>query len=164
VLFYSRFAFSSSVLGYFLAYFGISVILTQVFLVPRIITLADDAVVLRDGLLSVFVGLLILYFAPSWHWLILGTPILALGTALSYTMITSLLSFRSESTDQGEVLGINTSVQSLGFALPGLFSGLIAAYLSAGAPIALAGTFVLFAAAIVFFSKELKPRKDTILK
>jgi DHA1 family tetracycline resistance protein-like MFS transporter len=79
---------------------------------------------------------------------------IALGVALSYTMITSLLSMRTDANRQGEVLGINTSVQSLAFALPGIFSGLIASKISADAPILIAAVFIFLAALFVFSSKQ----------
>jgi DHA1 family tetracycline resistance protein-like MFS transporter len=157
VLMYGRFGLSESYLSYFLGYFGLSVIVAQGGLITRLLRIAPEEVVLRDSLLGIFVGLWILYFASSWPWLLLATPIIAMCVAFCYTMIASLLSLRTVSGRQGEILGINTSVQALGFAIPGIFSGLLAARLSADATIAAAGVCILCAAVFVFISPELKP-------
>ncbi|MBA3788834.1 hypothetical protein H0X32_00345 [Patescibacteria group bacterium] len=98
--------------------------------------------------------------APQWGWLLIATPIIALGVALSYTMITSLLSSSTGNDTQGEVLGINASVQSLASALPGIISGAIASFLSPDVLILLGAGFALFASVSIFLTKTLRLRSQ----
>jgi predicted MFS family arabinose efflux permease len=156
VLIYNRFNLSETALSYFLAYFGFWIIITQIVLVSPVSRLIGQTRALRLGIMVMFGGLLGLYFAQTWIWLLLTTPIIAVGVALSYTTIVSLLSILTSNEKQGEILGINASVQSLAFALPGSISGIIAAKLAVSAPIILAVITALFAVYITFKAKSFR--------
>ena len=149
-----RFSLSQTSLSYFLGYFGFWIIVTQLGLIRLLLHIAREEIILRDSLLGIAVGLLMLYFVPSLPWLLLITPVLSLSVSLSYTMITSLLSDRSPAEKQGEMLGINTSVQSLAQTIPALFSGFVAASLSVSAPIIFGVIFAAGAGIYVFTSKK----------
>jgi DHA1 family tetracycline resistance protein-like MFS transporter len=156
VLIYDRFSLSESSLSYFLAYFGFWIIITQILLVARLSRSLGKVKTLQLGLTCIFTGLLVLYLAPIWIWMLLAAPLIAFGVALSYTTITSLLSIETSKEKQGEVLGINASVQSLAFALPGTISGLIATQLTISAPIILAGIIVLCGIYVTIKSKSFR--------
>lgn len=154
-LIYDRFSVSESSLSYFLAYFGFWIILTQILFVSRLSRSLGKIGTLRIGLIAMCSGLLVLYVAPVWIWMLIAAPLIAFGVALAYTTITSLLSIKTHKEKQGEILGMNASIQSLAFALPGTVSGLIATKLTVSAPIVLAGIIVVSGIWITFKSKSL---------
>ncbi len=160
VLIYDRFSLSESSLSYFLAYFGFCIIIVQICFVARLSNSLRQIKTLQLGLASMFTGLLVLYVASVWVWMLLAAPLIAFGVGLSYTTITSLLSIMTSKDKQGEILGINASVQSLAFALPGTISGLIATKLSISAPIILAGIIILCSIYVTLKSKSIGSLSD----
>ncbi len=84
---------------------------------------------------------------PNVTWLIYGiAPFLALGIGLTQPNITTITSSLADEKSQGEILGINQSVNSLAMVIPPVISGLlVAAYVYLPLMIASAAALVSWA-------------------
>jgi MFS family permease len=72
------------------------------------------------------------------------TPFFAMAIGLSQANLISSISKRADSHVQGEVLGINASVQALAQSIPPILSGYIAASISPTTPLVIAGVVTIF--------------------
>ena len=152
-----RFHFTQGNIGDFFAYIGLWVAFTQAFLTGRVAKRFPAYKIIRWGILASGIATF-LYFLPQYWWqLLFIVPIFAIGNGLMQANITSLISRSAGPEIQGEVLGINSSVQALAMSIPPILSGFIAAKLSPEAPIFVGGTIVLLTA--MFFWILYKPHK-----
>ncbi|MEQ1561677.1 MAG: MFS transporter, partial [Nitrospira sp.] len=94
------------------------------------------------------------YLLPSagW-WLFVITPFFAIPNGLQMANFSALLSQRTPPTERGETIGISSSFNSLGQALPPLFAGLLAVAFAPSAPILIASLFIL-GAGVLFWKTE----------
>jgi MFS family permease len=77
-------------------------------------------------------------------WLYAILPLVSLGQGFSSPNLLSLVSNRADPSVQGEILGINQSVNSFAQLLPPLIGGVVVAW-DLRAPMIAAGIFVLLA-------------------
>ncbi len=144
-----RFGFDEGDIGGYFAYVGICIVLAQAVLVRFANKRWSDAQILRVSMfgtsMSLFAYILVqepwqLYFIP---------PFMAASNALSMANLTSLVSRTAGEERQGEILGLNVSLQSLANVLPPLAAGAIAARFSTTTPIAI-GAFICLCAWAAF--------------
>jgi hypothetical protein len=90
-----------------------------------------------------------------WWGLLFITPFFAIFTGLSQANLTSVVSRSAGPEIQGEVLKINTSIQTLTQTIPPIISGFVAASVTARAPIVVAGVTIILSGLlfIVFVSR-----------
>jgi MFS transporter, DHA1 family, tetracycline resistance protein len=152
-----KFHFTQSNIGDFFAYVGLWVAFTQAVITGRVSAKYPAYKIIRYGILASGIALF-LYFLPQYWWqLLFIVPLFAIGNGLMQANITALISRSAGPEIQGEVLGINSSVSALAMSIPPILSGFIAASLTPEAPIFVAGTIVLLAAA--FFWIFYKPHQ-----
>ncbi len=150
-----RFGFNQSNIGDLFAYFGLWVVFVQGFLVRRISRIFGEAQVLRFTFVFTGIGIL-LYFLPQiWWQLLIVSPFVAIPNGLTQANLPGLISRSADSNIQGEVLGINSSLQALAQAIFPLLSGFLAAKLSPEGSIFVAGILVIFTG--IFFTFFYKP-------
>ncbi len=92
--------------------------------------------------------LLLILFVPSAKFLYLVLPFLALFNGLTQPNTTALISNSSDRESQGEILGIQQSIQSAGMAIPPIIAGFIVS-VHRTLPV-LAGSILIFTAWLVF--------------
>lgn len=149
VYLYHKFNFTQGNVGDFFSYVGFWVVIAQVFVLPFFVKRFREFQILRFSLLGLAVFLFLnLFPTQAWQLLIL-TPFFAIFNGLSGANITALVSKSAEDNIQGEILGINASVQSLAESIPAVLSGYIAArFLPQGS--IFVSALVLFVAWLVF--------------
>lgn len=147
-----RFSISQTMLSILFVYIGLCIVITQVVLVPLALRLANAVVILRDAFLTAAFGFVVLYFAPSFLWVLISIPLIAAGLGLAYTMIPTLLS-RYKNHNQGELQGINASIQSLAQTSPIMF-GVLPVVFSAEVPILVAVCVSAVAGIYVFTTRS----------
>jgi predicted MFS family arabinose efflux permease len=81
--------------------------------------------------------------------LFLIPPFMAASNGLTVASLSSVVSKTAGPDRQGEILGLNASIQSLSNALPPLLAGFVAAKLTPEAPIAI-GALICLSGWIVF--------------
>lgn len=159
VLLERKLGFNQANIGDFFAFFGICMALAQGLITPFVSKRFKNWQTLQWGL--VFGGLSILLFLlpTNTTQLILVTPIMAIAIGQVFANSIALVSASATKEIQGEVLGINSSVQAFGDALPSALSGYIAAGLSVSAPVLVGGVTVV--AAAIAFRIMFKPSRLT---
>ncbi len=141
----NKFSFSQSNIGDFFSYVGIWMALAQIVLVRKLAKVFAEYQVLRISLVGVSLFLLCFFLPNAWWQLLLVVPFFAACIGLTTANSIALVSKSADATIQGEVLGINASVQALAQAIPAALSGFIAAGLKPEAPIFVASAIVYFA-------------------
>ncbi|MEI6221869.1 MAG: MFS transporter [bacterium] len=120
-----KFNFSTSQIGDLFAFMGLWIAITQ-----GGITRPLSKALSSKQILSYSVLLLAITFPflllPSQSWMIyLVIPFIAIFQGLTQPNSTAIISNLSTADSQGEILGINQSIQSLGQALPPIIAGFI---------------------------------------
>ena len=149
-----KFGFNQSGIGTFFAYTGLWIAFTQGIITRLVSRRFQPKKVLPFSvmLLSLVFPLRIVPEDSSYLYLI--NPFIAIFWGLTFPNYTAIVSSLSARDSQGEILGINQSIQSLGMAIPPIIAGFIVSvhlYL----PI-LAASALIFLAWLVFvlFFKE----------
>lgn len=149
-----RFELSQRNIGFIFALVGVFVAFTQGVLV-RNLPKKWKTYNIPFSMLFMLGAIFILLSASTmvWHVLILIPPI-AVGIGMSMPNIKSLLSNATDENMQGEVLGIEQSLNALANAIPPLIAGVIAG-IQPNLPMIAAGVVVLFAWLSYLRSREL---------
>ena len=154
----NKFDFSTAEIGNFFAYVGIWIIITQLIVVRYLSKRFNEAELLGPAYVLTGVGLL-LYLAPQVWWaLLFVVPLASIPNGIQQANFSSLLTKRTEERVRGEVLGINSSLTSLGQSLPPIFAGVIAAATATFVPVILA-SLIIFANGFIFIYKVKKARE-----
>jgi DHA1 family tetracycline resistance protein-like MFS transporter len=142
----TKFNYSQGNIGNFFAYIGIWIAITQA-VVTRLVTrvLREDQI-LRIALFGTGIFILDLFVPQTASGLFFVVPFFAIFNGLCQAAIPGLVSRSVDRKIQGQILGINASVQALAQAIPPILSGYIAANLNSSAPIVVSGVVILLAA------------------
>ncbi len=148
VFFIDKFHFSQGNVGDTFSYMGIWVALTQAGITRILARKLAEYQILRFS--YIFAGAIVLTFfllTDGWQ-LLFVFPFLALGIGLSTANSAALISRSVDARIQGEILGINASVQALAQTIPPVLSGFIAAALTPETPILVSGAVMLLGGAV----------------
>jgi MFS family permease len=118
-----RFGYTARQNGYLLAFLGVCSIITQGYIVRKLLARMDEVRVLTSGLVFSAVGLLIIGFAVHPWMLYAGLACLATGSGLVNPSTSGLISLYSGEQEQGRVLGIFRSLGSLSRAITPILAG-----------------------------------------
>ncbi len=146
-----KFHFTQGNIGDFFAYIGLLSAFTQIVITRKMSKKFKEYQIVRLSLLGVAIGIISYVFAGAWWHILYIAPILAISNGLTMANMTSLVSKSADNSIQGEILGINASVQALAQAIPPMLSGYIAAVLTPEAPIVVSSLTVVLSAVLFFF-------------
>lgn len=147
----SSFGYSQIGVGYYIGYAGIWLIASQALLLRYLTKRFDEVALLRVFLFMGAAAVLAYYIPTHTVGLLVVGALFALTNGISMATLPSLASNRAPANSQGEILGINASVQALAQAIPPIIAGFLAAEITPAAPIYVAGA-VIGAAWILFVS------------
>jgi MFS transporter, DHA1 family, tetracycline resistance protein len=154
----TKFEFSQGNIGDFYAYIGLWAVLSQLFVNSTISHYFDEQKILKVCLFALSMSIA-LFFLPSTGWgLLFIVPFFAIFIGLVQANLLSLISSSVNPDRQGEILGVNSSINTLGQSLPPILSGYIAALITPTAPLIVSSIIVLFAA-IIFLLMYRKPAR-----
>jgi len=138
-----KFSFSEKDIGFFYGWVGIWLVITQGLFV-RILAKRNfhPTALLKVSILALSFGLLLVIFPNEVRWEYLFAPIIAISHGITTPNLLSTISAQASPSQQGAILGINQSMQSLGAAFPPIIGG----YLTA-----IDYTYPLIAAAVIVF-------------
>ncbi len=156
VLLIQKLHFNQSNIGDFFAYVGIWIAIVQAALTPLLAKKLKPYQVLRFSFIGSGLTLFMYLLATSTTDLLWITPIFAFFLGNSMANSIALVSISADEHIQGEVLGINASVQSLAQAIPAIMSGYLAS-ISINTPI-LAGGFTVLAGGLLFLAIYRPPK------
>ena len=153
----NRFNFTQGNIGDFFAYVGLWIAITQGLIIRKVSTKLNEAQVLRFSMFMCGVVLLCYFLPREWWQLLFVVPFFALNMGLSQANIAGLISRSSEPQIQGEVLGINSSVQALAQTIPAAMSGYVAASMGPNTPVVVSALIMMSAAVFFWFTFTRKP-------
>ncbi|HRE80225.1 MAG TPA: MFS transporter [Opitutaceae bacterium] len=120
-----RFNYTAVENGKLMGFLGICSIITQGFIVRKMLGKIPETQVLKLGLLGSLIGLLALGFASSPLWLYAGVAFLAFGSGLVNPSSSGLISLYAGESEQGRVLGLFRSLGALSRAVTPVTAGII---------------------------------------
>ncbi len=154
-----RFSFTQGNIGDFFSYIGIWVAFTQIVITRQISSRLSSSAILRFSIIASGIFVLMYFLPKIWWQLLLITPFFAIANGLTQANMTGLISSSADRSVQGEVLGINSSVQALAQTIPPILSGYIAAKLTPETPILVSGVVIIIAG--LFYNILYRPTKVT---
>ncbi|MDB5182425.1 MAG: transporter [Candidatus Saccharibacteria bacterium] len=143
ILLIQKLGFKVNNVGDYYAYIGIWVVLAQAIITPFIAKKVKNANVLRFSLLGNGITLFALILPHNTAQLLLVTPFFAIFNGLTIANLSTLVSLNADKKIQGEVLGIEASVQALAQSIPAAIAGYIAV-LGVNIPVIVGGSVVVF--------------------
>ncbi|HSX16965.1 MAG TPA: MFS transporter [Patescibacteria group bacterium] len=148
VLLIQKLHFSQSNVGDFFAYIGVCIALAQVIVVPLALKKFKSHAILRVSLIGNGVALFMQLLPHNTSQLLMVAPLIALFNGLTMANASALVSLSASKQEQGEVLGIEASVQALAQAIPAIISGYVAT-IGVRMPIVVGG-FTIIAGGILY--------------
>lgn len=152
-----RFGYTARDNGILLGYLGFCAIVTQGYVVRKLLGVVDELRVMRIGLVAALVGFLAVGIAAAPWQLYLGVGILIFGSSLVNPATTGLISLYATSTEQGRVLGIFRSLGSLARAVTPVAAGVI--FWAAGSHVVFVAGAALVLAALALGRGLPRPEK-----
>lgn len=150
VVLVEQFDFNQGQVGNFFAYLGIMIILAQGGFVRRLSGKVRDYKVLNISMFLTAACLFVYYLLPNGYKLgiYLVPPVLAVGTALTKSFSSAVITRLSPADSLGESMGVSSSANALAQVIPALLAGYIAAY-HARLPV-LVGAIIVGLAGLIF--------------
>ncbi len=148
VFLFEKFKYTQTTIGEIFAYVGVWIALTQVVLMRPLSKRYSPQTILSFSIfiLAIFFALLVIPHRAFWLYIIL--PFIAIMSGLIIPSYSAIVSNLGAKDSQGEVLGINQSVQSLAQAIPPVLAGIIVS-VHPSAP-TLVAAFMTLLAGIIF--------------
>ncbi len=143
------FKFTESTIGFFFAYVGMWIIITQGFILRKIPIKIPEHRIVRASIFMVAIALAIYPLAHTRWMLYLIVPFYAIPFSLASPKITGLISKSVGPERQGEILGVGSSIQAVAQGIPPLIAGAVAASFNPTASIITASALI-FAAGVYF--------------
>ncbi len=112
-----KFGIGNKELGNIFGFIGLWIIITQGFIMRALTKRLKGEQILFYSLPLFTIGLACTLLPPSYPWIFATIPLVAIGQGLTFPTLQALISNRAAPEIQGEILGINQSLQNLGFAI-----------------------------------------------
>ena len=146
------FKFTESTIGFFFAYIGMWIIITQGFILRKIPIKIPEHRIVRVAIFAVAIALAVYPLAHTRWMLFILVPFYAIPFSLATPKLSGLISKSVGPERQGEILGVGSSIQAVAQGIPPLIAGAVAAnfnpvasIITASALIFAAGVYFLFA-------------------
>ncbi|MBA3732993.1 MFS transporter [Patescibacteria group bacterium] len=141
----TKFGWNQGSIGNYFAYVGVWIAFSQAVVTRYVSKRWNENKILSFSLFGTGVFILAQFLPSSVLGLLLVVPFFAIFNGLSQANLTSLVSRSAGPEIQGEILGVNASVQALAQTIPPILSGFIAANIGARVPIFVSGITVILA-------------------
>lgn len=145
-----KFRFTEKELGMVFGYIGIWVAITQGFIMRKLATRFAPPAILRLSIIGLSVAILIVLLPHQAWMLYLVNPLVAIFQGLTQPNQTSIVSSLASKENQGEILGIQQSLQSFAFTVPPILAGFML-NVDVRLPMVVAALFTLLAWLVFFF-------------
>ena len=144
-------------------YIGLMMVLTQGFLVRKLIPVFGERKIMMWGLMVAGIG-----FAgvgmTNWLWfLAISVTLLCIGYGLASTCLSGAVSLLTSKDQQGGIFGVHQSLFSLGRIMGPALGGWFYRDISPSSPFFISGLLALFALLVGFSLKSRFPQKGKII-
>jgi MFS family permease len=130
------------------AWIGLFIVLTQGWLIRLLAPRLGEARLVVYGLIATGVGLATITVVESWEWLLLVSPIIAVGNGLAFPSFTSLFSKACQAERAGALLGESQSMATTGRIVGPIWAGFALHRISLDAPFLIAASLMLVTLAL----------------
>ncbi|MGE0863625.1 MAG: MFS transporter [Vicinamibacterales bacterium] len=110
----ARFGFTSTSIGFLFAFIGLVLATIQGVLVHKVVKRVGEARLVPVAIFCIALGIGLVPFAWSVPTLLVALGVLAVGMGFNNPSLTSMVSRLSDADDQGGILGLASSLASLG--------------------------------------------------
>lgn len=155
VILAKRFGFTEGETGNYYAFVGICIVFGQAVLVRRLAGKFAEHRLLRWSMLGTAITVFLHLFPNDWRWLVPIVPFMAASNAVSFANLQGLISRSGDAANQGEVMGVASSVLALANVIPPLVAGVLAAAFGTSAAILFGA--LLITAGWLLFLKSYRP-------
>lgn len=145
-----RFGMKEKEIGLIFGWIGIWLVITQAIVVRKLSQKIASTVILRYSLILLAIAMPSILLAQNLWQILLINPFVALFQGLSSPNLTTVVSSFAQKQEQGEVLGINQSMVSVGQMIPPVIAGYLNS-INGSLPILTSG-FTLVLGWIVYLS------------
>jgi multidrug resistance protein len=142
------YAFHASSIGYVFAFVGIVLVIVQGFLVGRVVRHIGEHHIVPASLALVAIGLLMIPATHSVAALLVANGIMAVGMGFNSPALMSLVSRYTAAEDQGGVMGLTQSLNSLARIIGPMWGGFAFDNIGIGMPYISAAVVMAVASAI----------------
>jgi multidrug resistance protein len=142
------YAFHASTIGYVFAFVGIVLVIVQGFLVGKVVKRIGEHHIVPASLALVAIGLLMIPGTRSVAALLVANGIMAVGMGFNSPALMSLVSRYTAAEDQGGVMGLTQSLNSLARIIGPMWGGFAFDHLGIGMPYISAAAVMAVASAI----------------
>jgi MFS transporter, DHA1 family, tetracycline resistance protein len=146
------FGYTTKDLGLFYGWIGIWLVFTQGFLVGKINNRFTSAQVLKVTIFTLAIGISINVIFTNAIWFYVFAAVIAMSYGITAPNLTAIVSQKAGADRQGEILGINQSMNSFGQIAPPIIGGFLTV-LDATYPIIAAGVIILMAWGVYWMSE-----------
>jgi DHA1 family tetracycline resistance protein-like MFS transporter len=143
-----RYAFHASTIGYVFAFVGIILVIVQGFLVGKVVKRIGEHHIVPASLAIVAIGLLMIPGTHSVAALLVANGVMAVGMGFNNPSLMSLVSRYSAAEDQGGVMGLTQSLNSLARIVGPVWGGFAFDHLGIGMPYVGAAAVMAIASAV----------------
>lgn len=154
-----KYGFTQGRIGDFFSYIGIWVAIAQIFIMRFIVKKYRQQDVLSVSLFGAAITTILFFVPHGRRGLFFIAPFFALFIGLAQAYLLGFISETAEDSMQGEILGINSSIQALAQSIPPIISGYVAARINPEFPIIVSALVVL--ASGILFTIVKKPHSLT---
>jgi len=142
------YAFHASTIGYVFAFVGVILVIVQGFLVGKVVRHIGEHHIVPASLAIVAIGLLMIPGTHSVAALLVANGVMAVGMGFNNPSLMSLISRYSAAEDQGGVMGLTQSLNSLARIVGPVWGGFAFDHLGIGMPYISAAAVMAVASAI----------------
>ncbi|MFN0201387.1 MAG: MFS transporter [Bacteroidia bacterium] len=153
-----KFQYTESNIADFFAYAGIWIFVTQGLFLRQLTRYFSPRQIVGITCLTMTIAIFCMTLPQQSLYLYYIMPFLSISHGLTMPNTTAIVSQQADATQQGEILGMNQSMQSLGHAIPPLIGGYFTS-IDINLPIWAAAAFILLAWMI--FVMFFRPHQET---
>ena len=150
-----KFDFNQSKIGDYFGFIGICIAITQGFITRALTKKLAPAKAVAIFTFTLAIALLVILIPSQAMYLYLVSPFVALSQGILSPNLQTIVSNSGNADEQGEILGINQSIQSLAQAIPPILAGYVVS-IHMNLPIILASVFTLLAWLVFTFNFQKK--------
>jgi MFS transporter, DHA1 family, tetracycline resistance protein len=110
----AKFGFTTSTIGFVFAFIGVVLATVQGVLVGRVVKVVGERRLIPMAILAIAIGIGLIPFVWSIPTLLGALAVLAVGMGFNNPSLTSMVSKLADPDDQGGILGLASSIASLG--------------------------------------------------
>lgn len=125
VLLIQKFSFTEKNIGLLFGWIGIWLAITQGLFVRILSRYIESSKIISFSIFALAVALGLLLIPDQSYWFYILNPLVAIAQGIAAPNMTAVVSEQATPSQQGEILGINQSMQSLGQAVPPIIAGYI---------------------------------------